>query len=147
MSKIATEKVLELFPCPLILRQIGTPNCGSIWELRNKLNLNALSAESKLWWGRTRTSLPYHVSCGTPRATRHAFVPPANPGPTPVIANNETAHTVRASTSLHTTQLNNWNVCAVTEKALKNQIIGAFEPAMLESLWDRRTGFINVSAL
>jgi hypothetical protein len=86
-TKVPTliESVVEGFPFPTVHPIIGKPNYESIATLHQQLNANAASVPSHL--GNGALSLLYLTVSPAVYANLPAapFVPPANPGPTPII--------------------------------------------------------------
>ena len=86
----STDKIVESFPYPTISPIIGQPGYDTIAEIHLQLNANAASVQSHLGNGalgllyRTVTPAVYNT------LSLVAFVPPPNPGTTPVIPPNLT---------------------------------------------------------
>jgi hypothetical protein len=63
-----------------------------------------------------------------------AFVPPANPGNIHVIAPNATTAQISTITRAHNTRITNFKEYLATNKALKQQVIGAINNMYLRRL-------------
>ena len=139
------DNIVEGFPHPTLTPISGVPTYETIAELNLKLNANAASVQSNLGDGQlgllylTVTPAEYTTLSAT------AFVPPANPGTTPVIATGATAAQTSASIRQHTTEITLFREYNATDKALKQLVIGAVDPMYLRALSHRITGFANTS--
>jgi hypothetical protein len=75
-----------------------------------------------------------------------AFVVPVNPGPQPVILPAQaTAHVLAAVTREHKENLRIWQEYLATDKALKQQVLGAVQEMYYKTLRHRITGYTSVT--
>lgn len=138
------DKIVDGFPHPTIVPIIGVPTYESIDNLNLQLNANAASVQSNLGDGQlgllylTVTPAEYNMLSNV------AFVPPTNPV-IPVIAANATPARISTITRVHATRLADFREYLSTDKALKQQVIGAINNMYLRTLRHRVTGFANVT--
>ena len=89
----ALKKVIDSFPHPTIQPIVGQPTYETLAEVHLKLNTNAASVHSHL--GNGKLSLLFLTVAPAIYNTQSniVFVPPADPGPSPVIPQGlTTAH-------------------------------------------------------
>ena len=81
----ALERIIESFPHPTLMPIVGQPTYETLAEVHLKLNTNAASIQSHL--GNGQLGLLYLTVSPAVYNTQSAiaFIPPANPGPTPTI--------------------------------------------------------------
>ena len=72
-------------------------------------------------------------------------MPPANPGMVPLIPINADGAAIKIISDNHRNMLNQWKMCTSTDKALRQQLIGAIEHMWLSGLTNRLTGYGNVT--
>ena len=139
------DKIVEGFPHPTIVPIHGLPTFETIAELNLQLNANAASVQSNLGDGQlgllflTVTPEEYNLLSNT------VFVPPPNPGNAPVLPGGATGPQISAIIRQHTNDTHVFREYLATDKALKQQVIGAIQPMYLRTLSHRTTGFANVS--
>ena len=118
--------IVSGFPHPLIPSHIGIPTYATIAEVNLKLNANAASVQSNLGDGTlgllalTVTPAVFNTLLNLP------FVNPVNPGSQPAILGTKTAAQILAITRAHTEDLRIWREYTSTNKALKQQLLTAF---------------------
>ena len=139
------EKIVQGFPHPTVVPINGVPTFETLAALNLQLNANAASVQSNLGDGLlgllflTVSPEEYNALSNT------AFIPPVNPGPTPAIPNAATDHQISAIVRQHTHDTNSFNEYLATDKALKQQVIGAIDTMYLHTLRHRITGFANLT--
>jgi hypothetical protein len=133
------------FPFPTVLPIVGEPNYESIAALHRQLNANAASLQSHL--GNDLLGLLYlTVSPAIYDALpATAFVPPANPGPAPVIPAGATgtqlfniSFAFNAATAL-------FRDYDLADKALKQLLLGAVDDMFVRTLQTKYIGYLNVT--
>ena len=141
------DSIVESFPHPTIHPITGVPTYESIAELNLQLNANAASVQSNL--GDGKLGLLYLTISPEEYDTLSAvaFVPPVNPGTGPAIPIAATASQITALMRQHATNLQLFKEYNGTDKALKQQVIGAVNSMYLRALAHRITGFANVTTL
>ena len=143
----ATATIIGTFPHPNIPNIIGIPTFAEISRINVLLNANAASVHSNLGDGRngllalTVTQQVYMSITGVP------FIYPMNPGPIPTIPDVAAASTISTINSTHKEAQRIWNEICDTEKALKQQLIGAVEQTYLRGLRNFITAFTMISTL
>ena len=75
------------------------------------------------------------------------FVPPANPGPNPEIPAGATQFQIQAATSLYNQSTNDFKQYNATDRALKQQLMGAVDDMFVNILSDIHVGYANVTTL
>ena len=136
-----------LLPFPYIKKVEGYLTYETIEELNFQLSANTASIQSDLWGGApdhlALTVLPtvFATLSDTP------FVISVNPGPTADIVSYLTAAQAPSVRLDHT----NTNALYIkynnTDKALKQQLVGAVDPLYLKALRNKYTGFRSQTAL
>jgi hypothetical protein len=141
----SVEKLVESFPHPHIPAIEGPPNYETITDVTRLLNANAASIHSKLGGG-NYGHLALTISAASyATLSPVAFVPPANPGTTPVIPPLATAAIIGQTVREHDESLRLWRQRNNVNAALKQQLISAISNIYIRTLQDRHTGFANVS--
>jgi hypothetical protein len=141
------DKIVDGFPHPTVIPITGVPTYEAIAELNLQLNANAASVQSNLGDGLlgllflTITPAEYNTLSAV------QFIPPGNPGSTPVIPAGSTGPQISAVIRQHGLSANLFKEYLATDKALKQQIIGAVPATYLRTLRNRITGFANVTTL
>ena len=147
MSTSTVDTIVDGFPFPHITKIEGQPTYETIEELNSQLNANAASVQSDLGGGAlghlALTVLPtvFATLSITP------FVIPVNPGPTAVIANGLTAAQITSARLDHTNATALFIKYNNTDKALKQQLVGAVDPLYLKALRNKYTGFGSQTSL
>ena len=77
--------------------------------------------------------------------SRVPFVPPANPGPIPVIPTTSTQFQISAITDGHKREARVCHEFNNTDKALKQQLLGAVDDIFTRALKNRYIGYVNVT--
>lgn len=137
----AVDKLVEGFPHPHILPITGQPNYETLAELHVQLNSNAASVHSNLGNGQlgllqlTVSTVVYNTLSNTP------FITPINPGPTAIVPPLSTAAVINEVHRQHDAAVALFNEYEATDKALKQQIVGAVEPMFLRTLRNKYTGY------
>ena len=139
------DNIVDGFPHPTVLPITGVPTYESIAELNLQLNANAASVQSNLGDGLlgllylTITPAEYNT------LSMNIFVPPANPGAAPRIPAGATEVQTAEIIRQHKANLQLFKEYLSTDKALKQQIIGAVPAMYLRTMRNRITGFANVT--
>jgi hypothetical protein len=121
------ESVVEGFPLPTVNPIVGKPNYESIAALHQRLNANLASVPSHVGNGAlgllylTVSSAVYANFSGAP------FVPPTNPGPTPIIPDGAQGPQIAniRTELVEATKL--YKQYSTTDKALKQLLVGAVD--------------------
>ncbi len=141
----SVEKLVESFPHPHMPAIEGPPNYETITDITRLLNANAASIHSELGGG-NYGHLALTISAASyATLSPVAFVPPANPGTTPVIPPLDTAAIIGQTVREHDESLRLWRQYNNVNAALKQQLINAINNICIQTLQDRHTGFANVS--
>jgi len=141
------EKIKDAFPHRTIDQIIGQPGWETIKPMHQSLNANAASIVSYLGNGRLGllflTVIPsvYNTLSAVP------FVPPTNPGPTVQYPPVATQHQIRAVDVAHTTATRLFQQYDATDRALKQQLLGAVDNMFVSALSDSHAGYANISTL
>jgi hypothetical protein len=140
----SVEKLVESFPHPDIPAIEGPPNYKTITDITRLLNANAASIHSELGGG-NYGHLALTISAASyTTLSPVAFVPPANPGTTPVIPPLATAVIIGQTVCEHDESLQLWRQYNNVNAALKQQLISSISNIYIQTLQDRHTGFANV---
>lgn len=141
------DKTMDKFPHHTLDPIVGQPNFKTLLALHLNLNTNASSIHSHLGNGRsgllflTVTPQVYNTQSAV------AFIPPVNPGATPVVP---PASTVPQINKVHH-QFNRdtlvYNEYVNTDKTLKGPLIVAADESYIQALWYKYIGYTNVSTL
>jgi hypothetical protein len=124
---------------------MGMPNYASIAEVNLRLNAKAASVQSNLGDG-TLGILALTVSPAVyTNLANTVFVVPANPGPQPVIPAQATTHVLAAVTRKHKENLRIWREYLATNKALKQQVLGAVQEMYYKTLRPQVTGYASIT--
>ena len=121
----SADRVSEGFPHPNLRPINGIPTYASIAEINLWLNANAASVQSNLGDGLlgllylTVSQAKYNTLSAVP------FIVPVNPGAIPVLAQGMTAAQLTALMRQHTTDTAIFREYNATDKALKQQLLGA----------------------
>ena len=143
----STNKIVESFPYPTIPPIIGQPGYDTIAEVHLQLNANAASVQSHLGDGAlgllylTVTPAVYNTLSLVP------FVPPANPGPDPVVPPGSTGPQIADIRLQFTNATKLYKQYDTTDKALKQLLLGAVDDMFVRSLRNRHIGYANVTTL
>jgi hypothetical protein len=120
-------------------------NYKTITDITRLLNANAASIHSELGGG-NYGHLALTISAASyATLSPVAFVPPANPGTTPVIPPLATATIIGQTVREHDESLRLWRQYNNVNAALKQQLIGSISNIYIRTLQNRHTGFANVS--
>ena len=141
------EKIKDAFPHPTIEPIVGQPGYESIKGMHLFLNANAASIISHL--GNGRLGLLYLTVQPAVFNTLSAvlFVPPTNPGPTVTYPAGATQHIIRAADIAHATATRLFQQYDATDRALKQQLLGAVDDMFVSALSDPHVGYANVTTL
>lgn len=139
------DSIVEGFPFPTVQPIIGEPNYESIAALHLQLNANAASVQSHL--GNGVLGLLYLTVSPAVYATLSAvpFVPPPNPGPSPIIPPLATGHVINNIRALFREATDRFKQYTATDKALKQLLVGAVDDMFIRSLQTKYLGYLNVS--
>ena len=143
----STDKIVESFPYPTIPPIIDRSVYNTIAEVHLQLNANATSVQSHLRDGKlgvlylTVTPAVFNTLSLVP------FVPPANPGPDPVVSAGSTGSVISdiRLQFFSTTRLHKQYDSA--DKTLKQLLLGAVDDMLVCSLRNRHIGYANVTSL
>ena len=141
------DKIKDSFPHPTIDPIVGQPGYETIKPVHQKLNANAASIVSHL--GNGRLGLLYLTVQPTVFATLSAvaFIPPTNPGPQALYPPGATQYQIQAVNAAHTTAQRLFAQYDSTDRALKQQLLGAVDDMFVSSLADPHVGYANVTTL
>jgi hypothetical protein len=139
------DSIVDGFPFPTVQPIIGEPNYESIAALHLQLIANAASVQSHL--GNGVLGLLYLTISPAVYATLSAvpFVPPVNPGPTPIIparSTQPTTVTIRAQFIENTDVFKQFSA---TDKVLKQLLVGAVDEMYIRCLQTKYLGYLNVT--
>ena len=138
------DEICSAFPHPEVPKIEGEP---TLKALHNLLKSNAASIPTNLGGG-AHGHLGLVMAAATYTAvTGVAFNAPANPGGAPVIPAGATAAQTNALTRTFNADLKEYLEYDRTDKALKQQVLGAVDPMYVDSLRNMHTGFTAVSTL
>ena len=146
-TTLSLESIKELFPHPVIPRQIGAPTYETINDVHTKLKANASSVPTTLGGG-AHGHLGLMLGPATYLAiTGHDYVIPANPGAQPVVPPGTTRHATDTLVRAHATDLRTYQESTRTDQALKQLILDAFDDKYLRGLRNRHTAYSAHTAL
>jgi hypothetical protein len=139
------DSIVEGFPFPTVNPIIGEPNYESIAALHQQLNANAASVQSHL--GNGVLGLLYLTVSPAVYANLSAvpFLPPVNPGPTPIIPDRSTVPTTTTIRARFVEDTDIFKQYSTTDKALKQLLVGAVDEMFIRSLQTKYLGYLNVS--
>jgi hypothetical protein len=135
------------FPFPTISPIVGEPNYDSIATVHRLLNANSASIQSHLGNGRlgllflTVSPTVYNTLSATP------FVPPVNPGPSPIVPDGSTGPQIADIRYEFTTATTVFKQYDLADKALKQLLLGAVDDMFVRSLQTKYIGYLNVTTL
>ena len=141
----STDKIIEGFPHPTITPIVGQPAFETLQGLKLFLSTNAVSIISHLGNGALGllwlcvSDAVYNTLSLVP------FVAPANPGPVPVIPAGSTQFQISAITETHKYEARIFHEFNNTDKALKQQLLGAVDDMFTRALKNRYIGYANVT--
>ena len=139
------EKIVEGFPHPNIIPIQGVPTFETIADLNLQLNTNAVAVQSNLGDGQLGLLFLTVSPAEYNTLSKTEFIPPTNPGTTPIIPDGSTGAQISAIIRQHSNDTNVFREYLATDKALKQQVIGAVNTMYLRTLSHRITGFANIS--
>jgi hypothetical protein len=139
------DSIVEGFPFPTVNPIVGEPNYESIAALHQQLNANAASVQSHL--GNGVLGLLYLTVSPAVYANLSAvpFLPPVNPGPTPIIPDRSTVPTTTTIRARFVEETDIFKQYSTTDKALKQLLVGAVDEMFIRSLQTKYLGYLNVS--
>jgi len=147
MTDITIEKYIESFPHPSFPKQEGEPTYDKIQTIHKLAAANATSVDTTRGGGQ-HGYLALVLDANTyTTLTGQAFMPPANPGPVPVIAGNTRSAQVAVQENAHKERLREYKEYKAVGKALLQLTTNAFEEKYLRHLKNKYTGFNNVTVL
>ena len=141
----STERIIEGFAHPTITPIVGQPCYETIMPLKLSLSTNAASVNSHLGDGLlgllwlTVTDAVFNTLSLIP------FIPPLNPGPIPIIPAGATQFQITALTDTHKRETVIFQEFNNTDKALKQQLLGAVDDMFTRALKNRYIGYANVT--
>ena len=141
------DKIKDAFPHPTIDPIVGQPGYETIKPMHQHLNANAASIISHL--GNGRLGLLYLTVQPAVFNTLSAipFVPPTNPGPIAHYPPGATQHQIRAIDVAQATATRLFQQYDATDRALKQQLLGAVDDMFVSALSDPHVGYANVTTL
>jgi hypothetical protein len=139
------DNIVNGFPHPTIVPINGVPTFETLADLNLQLNANAASVQSNLGDGQLGLLFLTVSPAEYTTLSNHAFIPPNNPGSAPNIPGGSTAAQITEFVRQHTSDTKIFNEYLATDKALKQQVIGAVNAMYLRTLRHRITGFANVT--
>jgi hypothetical protein len=147
MVHSTVEEVIASFPHPILPTVQGEPDYHTIHSIRKLLRANAQSIESHLG-GSALGHLGIILSIATYAtvAPAHPWVNPESPGGVPNEIVGGTAAALIAEHHGWKEAVSIFRTWTTVEKALKKQIITAFEPMYLEIIINDMVGFANTAA-
>ena len=124
---------------------MGQPAFNTLEALKLFLGTNSASVISHL--GNGALGLLWIIISDTVYDTLSCtlFIPPANPGLIPVIPDEQTQFQISAITDTHRQQSNLFHEFNNTDKALKQQLLGAMDDMFTCALKNRFIGYANVT--
>jgi hypothetical protein len=139
------DSIVEGFPFPTVTPIVGEPNYETIADLHQQLNANAASVPSHL--GNGVLGLLYLTVSPAVYANLSAvaFIPPVNPGPTPIIPARSTVPTTETIRARFVENTAIFKQYSTTDKALKQLLVGAVDEMFIRSLQTKYLGYLNVS--
>ena len=141
----SVDRIVDNFPHPTINPVLGIPTFATISDANLKLNANAASVHSNLGNGQlgllalTVTPVVYRNLAATD------FIAPINPGPTLIIPTGATGPEISWLEEEHTEATRSWKEYMATDKALKQQLLSAFDDMYYHSLRNIHTGYARVT--
>ena len=75
------------------------------------------------------------------------FIPPVNPGPSPVHPVAATQSQIHAINAIHVQAINDFKQYDTTDRALKQQLLGAVDDMFVNVLSDTHVGYANFTTL
>ena len=139
------DRIVDGFPHPTINPVLVMPTFATIADTNLQLNANAASVHSNLGNGQlgllslTVTLVLYQNLAAT------VFISPTNPGPTPIIPTGATGPQIAWLEEEHTEATRSWKEYMATDKALKQQLLSAFDDMYYHSLRNIHTGYARVT--
>ena len=140
------DSIIESFPNPRIPPLVGRPEHSSLTELKQLLYENAASVQSALGGGGHGHLGLVISNARHSTLTGHNFVPPLNPGTTPVIPNGSTGPQIARLVATHKAELKVFQTFRNVDNALKQQLTSAVSRMYIKAMANRMLGFANVSA-
>ena len=141
------EDMQDYFTHKTIKKIPSKPTREDIKLVQDKTSKNAAGTPCELGGGSTRISRNHNVECTAQhiRITGHDYTPTPNPGPVPTIPPNATQHQIAAAQDLHKKNKKLHKEEQNVARALKNQIVNAFEEQCLYDLKEEHVGHSNKS--
>ena len=141
----SADRIIEGFPHPTITPIVGQPCFETITPLKLSLSTNATSVNSHLGNGAlgllwlTVSDAVYNTLSLIP------FVAPLNPGPLAIIPVGSTQFQITSITETHRREAAIFKEFDNTDKALKQQLLGAVDDMFTRALKNRYIGYANVT--
>ena len=141
------EEYIQGFPHKTLPQIDGEPTYASIRLLHKKLSANASTISTTEGGG----AHGYLALCLTPAAyASHsliAFVPPINPGNSPVFPQRATSAQLATTKALHDENLRKWQEYNALMQALKNQLIKAVDEVYLKAIQHPITEYTSLTLI
>ena len=137
----SSEKIIKGFSQPTIMLIVGQLCFDTLKELKLCLSINAASIISHL--GNNALGLLWLTVSSTVFNTLSfaTFIPPVNPGSIPIIPPCATAAQINTLTDAHKREAKLFQELNNTNKALKQQLLGAVDDMFTRALKNRYIGY------
>ena len=144
---ITIDRIKDSVPHPTIEPIAGQPSYETIKPLHQKIHENSAFVVTHI--GNGRIGLLYLTVTPTVFTTlcEVAFVPPVNPSPSPEILAGANQFQIQAATSLYNLSTKDIKQYDATDRALKQQLLGAIDDMFVNVLSDTHVGYANVTTL
>jgi hypothetical protein len=151
MKYSTVEDVMASFPHPLLPTAQGEPDYQTIHATRKFLQSNSRAIDTHLGGGTLGhlglilLDASYAMIYPTTNDEPTLWITPQAPWRAPATTDG-TAAQISAARHIWEEDVQTYRTCTSVQKALKKQIISAFEPMYLDILNDNMVGFTNISA-
>jgi hypothetical protein len=151
MKYSTIEDVMASFPHPVLPTVQGEPDYQTIHATRKFLQANLRAIDTHLGGG-TLGHLgliiwdsSYAMIAPSTADEPTLWITPQAPGRAPATMDGKAAQ-ISAARHLWEEDVQTYRTCTSVQQALKNQIIGVFEPMYLEIFNENMVGYANISA-
>ena len=141
MMSTTVNNIVEGFPFPTFARIDGQSTHTKIDEVHCYLNANASSVQSDLGVGSHGHLAPTILLAILDTLSATPFVIPLNPGLIPEITDGSTAAQIESLRFDHATATKLFSKYDNTDKALKQQLVGAIDPLYFKAIRNKYVGF------
>ena len=135
------EKIVDGFPFPTIYPIVRTTNYESIADIHLKLNSNAASVQSNLWYGTLGLLFLTVLPAVYVTLSDIAFFPPVDPGPEPNIPTGATGATIADLRYHHAVATKIFSEYDNTYKALRQLLLVSTDKLYVRSLHHKYIGY------